>query len=111
MPDDLVTITSPMQGTVVSIDVSVGDTVRAGQTVAILESMKMEHPIDATAPGSVTEIAVAPGETVQPGSVLVRLGPAAESAATAEVVEASVDPSVVRPDLEAVLERHEIGTD
>src|SRR4051794_34301938 len=111
MTDDLVTITSPMQGTVVSIDVAVGETVRAGQAVAILESMKMEHPIEATAAGSVTEIEVAPGETVQAGGVLVRPAPAVGAVASARVVEAAVDLSAVRADLGAVLERHEIGTD
>jgi len=53
-----------MQGTVVSVDVAAGDTVRAGQPVVILESMKMEHVVVAECDGVVVGIAVAVGDTV-----------------------------------------------
>ena len=65
-----------MQGTVVSVDVAVGDTVAAGQQVLVLESMKMEHVIAANSTGVVEDIAVAVGQTVYPGDLLVTLGDA-----------------------------------
>jgi acetyl-CoA carboxylase biotin carboxyl carrier protein len=60
-------------GTVWKIEVSVGDTVSEGDTVAILESMKMEMPVEAEDEGKVTEIKVEEGQSVQEGDVLVVL--------------------------------------
>ena len=62
---------SPMQGTVVSIDVAEGDAVRIGQQLVVLESMKMEHVVAAEWAGVVTGIPIAVGETVMPGDPLV----------------------------------------
>ena len=50
------TITSPMPGTILDVKVNVGDKVKFGQTLAILEAMKMENDIPATADGEVAEI-------------------------------------------------------
>ena len=55
---------APLQGTIVSLAVEPGEAVRAGQTVAIMESMKMEHVIAAHVAGYVREITVAAGDTV-----------------------------------------------
>jgi acetyl-CoA carboxylase biotin carboxyl carrier protein len=60
-------------GTVWKIEVSVGDQVTEGDTVVILESMKMEMPIEAEDDGTVAEILVAEGASVQEGDILVRL--------------------------------------
>jgi acetyl-CoA carboxylase biotin carboxyl carrier protein len=60
-------------GTVWKIEVAVGDRVAEGDTVVILESMKMEMPIEAEDPGTVAEILVEEGDAVQEGDVLVRL--------------------------------------
>jgi acetyl-CoA carboxylase biotin carboxyl carrier protein len=60
-------------GTVWKIEVSVGDRVEEGDTVLILESMKMEMPIEAEDDGTVAEIRVEEGETVKEGDVLVVL--------------------------------------
>jgi acetyl-CoA carboxylase biotin carboxyl carrier protein len=60
-------------GTVWKIEVGVGDEVDEGDTVAILESMKMEMPVEAEDSGTVTEIRVAEGQSVQEGDVLVVL--------------------------------------
>lgn len=54
--------------------VSVGDTVADGDTVAILESMKMEIPVDAEEAGTVTAVHVNEGDTVNEGDVIVTLG-------------------------------------
>ena len=60
-------------GTVWKIEVSVGDHVEEGDTVLILESMKMEMPIEAEDDGTVAEIRVEEGQTVSEGDVLVVL--------------------------------------
>jgi acetyl-CoA carboxylase biotin carboxyl carrier protein len=60
-------------GTVWKIEVSVGDRVEEGDTVLILESMKMEMPIEAEDDGTVAEIRVTEGQTVKEGDVLVVL--------------------------------------
>ena len=65
------TITAPMQGTIVKVLVSVGDTVEAGQAVLVLEAMKMENTINAETEGAVREIRVSEGDTVGTGDVLI----------------------------------------
>ena len=61
-------------GTVWKIEVAVGDQVDEGDTVVILESMKMEMPVEAEDPGTVTEVHCEEGQSVQEGDVLVVLG-------------------------------------
>ena len=60
-------------GTVWKIEVGVGDQVDEGDTVVILESMKMEMPVEAEDPGKVSEIKVEEGQSVSEGDVLVVL--------------------------------------
>jgi len=60
-------------GTVWKIEVAVGDSVDEGDTVVILESMKMEMPVEAEDPGVVREIRVAEGQSVSEGDTLVVL--------------------------------------
>ena len=62
---------APMPGGVVRVTVAVGDTVAAGQLLVVLEAMKMEHAVHATAAGTVTEVTVAEGDQVETGRVLV----------------------------------------
>ena len=64
------TITAPMQGTIVKVLVAEGDEVEVGQSVLVLEAMKMENHINAETSGTVKEIRVAAGDTVGPGDVL-----------------------------------------
>jgi acetyl-CoA carboxylase biotin carboxyl carrier protein len=66
-------VNAHIAGTVWKVEVSVGDSVSEGQTVVILESMKMEMPVEAPAAGRVTRILVAPGQAVAEGSALVEL--------------------------------------
>src|SRR3954466_7925501 len=104
-------VVAPMQGTVVSIDVRDGDTVKVGQQLVVLESMKMEHVVAAESAGVVTSIPIAGGDTVMRGDALV-LVEAREGIDAADVVAASaVDLSLVRDDLAEVLERHDVGLD
>jgi len=66
-----VSINSPLSGTIKEIVVSEGDTVNTGDTVAVLESMKMEIPIESTAAGSVSKIGVSTGGFAREGDMLV----------------------------------------
>ncbi len=63
-------VTVPMQGTIVKVLVEVGQDVEAGQTVCVLEAMKMENNITADLAGTVTEVKVAPGDSVGSGDVV-----------------------------------------
>jgi acetyl-CoA carboxylase biotin carboxyl carrier protein len=67
-------IKAHITGTVWKIEVKVGDPVDEGTTVVILESMKMEMPVEAEDSGTVAEILVSEGQSVVEGAVLVRLG-------------------------------------
>ena len=67
-------IVSPLPGTVLNINVAVGDNVTVGQTVAVLEAMKMENNISADRAGVVKEICVNKGAIVQEGEPLIILG-------------------------------------
>jgi len=60
-------------GTVWKIEVAVGDSVEEGDTVVILESMKMEMPVEAEDPGVVKEVLVEEGQSVSEGDALVVL--------------------------------------
>ncbi len=64
---------APVPGTVVSVEVAAGDEVIEGQTLVVLEAMKMEHRITAAAAGTVTEVHVIPGASVDAHQVLVTL--------------------------------------
>ena len=66
-------LTAPMPGKVVSFAVKAGDKVKIGQTLAVLEAMKMEHTIAAPADGVVGELLYAPGDQVPEGAELLKL--------------------------------------
>ena len=66
-------IKTPLPGVIIDIKVNIGDIITKGQTVAILEAMKMENNINSDRDGKVTAIAVNKGETVADGAVLVTL--------------------------------------
>jgi acetyl-CoA carboxylase biotin carboxyl carrier protein len=67
-------VAAHITGTVVRIEVAKGTAVAAGQVVAVLESMKMELPVEAQVGGTVVEIRVAAGQPVAEGDLLVILG-------------------------------------
>lgn len=67
-------IRAPMPGLVVRVNVEEGDAVAAGQTVAIIEAMKMENDLKADTDAVVSRVLVGPGEPVEKGTVLVELG-------------------------------------
>ena len=64
-------IKTPLPGVIIDVKVAVGDVVKKGQTVVVLEAMKMENNINADRDGKVTAIQVAKGDTVADGAVLI----------------------------------------
>jgi acetyl-CoA/propionyl-CoA/long-chain acyl-CoA carboxylase, biotin carboxylase, biotin carboxyl carrier protein len=63
-------VVSPMQGTVLTVEVAEGEDVRAGQVICVVEAMKMENEITAHRQGTVSQLSVAPGEAVTTGQVI-----------------------------------------
>ena len=109
---------APMACTVVEVQAALGQTVRAGQALLIVEAMKMEHEIHAQADGRVVELLAAAGETVAEGDLLIRLA-AMGSEAPAPLVDAVPEANgsapesaaELRADLREVLERHAFTQD
>ena len=106
----MIAVESPLQGTAVEVKVSVGDHVRAGQTLIVIESMKMLHDVKAASAGIVFELSASEGATVTPGQTLctIEFRDSPVESVHAEVV---VDIGRVRPDLAEVIARHELGLD
>jgi len=65
------TVQSPMPGIIKSVEVAVGDQVNEGDTLCILEAMKMETPIVAPVGGKVTEVNITEGQSVKGGEKLI----------------------------------------
>lgn len=63
-------VTSPMPGTILSVNVKPGDAVKSGQVLMILEAMKMENEIMASCDGTIASVEVAQGASVETGAVL-----------------------------------------
>jgi urea carboxylase len=75
LAEGLIAVTSPAAGSVWKILVAPGQSVKAGETVALLESMKMEIPCAAPASGVVREILATEGRAVSPGQILIGIEP------------------------------------
>ena len=67
-------IKAPLPGTIIELKVNVGDTVKQGDVVLVLEAMKMQNNIESEYNGTVTSITVKQGETVMEGAVLLTIG-------------------------------------
>ena len=67
-------VTAPLPGTITSIEVKEGDAVKAGQTVIVMEAMKMANNITAECDGTVKAILVQQGAQVQSGDALIEIG-------------------------------------
>jgi acetyl/propionyl-CoA carboxylase alpha subunit/acetyl-CoA carboxylase carboxyltransferase component len=102
--DGAIAVETPVQGTVVSIEVRPGDQVRAGQTLVVMESMKMEHEVRAARSGVVRRIAVNVGDTLYQGNPLVYIEDSGELDSET-TVEDDGDLDEIRPDLKQVLDR------
>jgi len=64
------TIEVPITGKIIEVNVKVGDGIKEGDILCLLESMKMENPILAPVDGTVTKVEVAADQTVKPGDVI-----------------------------------------
>jgi acetyl/propionyl-CoA carboxylase alpha subunit/acetyl-CoA carboxylase carboxyltransferase component len=109
-PDGSAGIASPIQGTVVAIDVTVGDEVRKGQRVAIVEAMKMEHVIVAPHGGIVRGVTMAAGDVIREGFPIVFIQEA-EVEGGAVIATADMDPDHIRADLQETYDRHALTLD
>ncbi|GHC83395.1 carbamoyl-phosphate-synthetase [Pseudorhodoferax aquiterrae] len=104
-PAGTLAVRAPLSGRVVEVSVAPGTLVQPGQTVAVLDAMKMEHSVAAEAAGRVLAVQLAPGAQATEGQILVLLEPAELDVATVQA-SAATDPSAIRPDLQRVLDRH-----
>lgn len=73
VPDSQDVLRAPMPGRIIRVNVSVGDNVQRGQSIVVLESMKMENTIAAPRDGVVSQVHIATDESVQHGQSLVEL--------------------------------------
>jgi acetyl/propionyl-CoA carboxylase alpha subunit/acetyl-CoA carboxylase carboxyltransferase component len=103
IPAGTVAVVAPLQALVSSIDVGVGDTVLAGQQVAVLEAMKMQHVVTTPA-GVVSAVTASVGEVVDEGQSLLQIDTTGAEGELAVDLEA-IDLDAIRPDLAEVLER------
>ena len=103
----MVEVRAPLTGTVVRV-VEVGTAVGASTPVVVIESMKMEYGVDAGTDGTVAELRVAVGDTVQADAVLAVVTPGAVEVATDDAADHG---GRARHDLAEVIERHAVGLD
>ena len=105
VPEGVHAVLAPLQGTIVTIDVAEGDTVREGQLLLVMNAMKMEHEVHARASGTVREVTVSAGDTIYEGHPVILIDEGhVEDAGEAASEELDLD--FVRPDLAEVHERH-----
>ena len=109
-PVGTIAVPAPLQGTIVTMDVADGDIVRAGQQIAVLEAMKMEHLVNAERGGIVRLVAAKRGDTLYTGDALIFIEPT-DVASLAVESEAHVDLDFIRPDLAELRARLALGED
>ena len=109
-PDGSVGVSSPIQGTIVAIEVQVGDEVRAGQSLAVVEAMKMEHVIAADFDGIVRQVTMARGDVVREAYPIVFVEEAEVSGGGNQVAD-EIDLDHIRGDLQENIDRHALTLD
>ncbi|MEA1942508.1 MAG: carboxyl transferase domain-containing protein [Pseudomonadota bacterium] len=110
VPEGEQAVRAPTSGVVVSLEVAADDTVRAGQSVLIIEAMKMEHEVAAPADAVFSGWRVGPGDPVMEGQCLATVRPV-EGLETAAAEAQAYDPDHIRPDLDEVFSRRTELTD
>jgi len=108
--DGAMAITASLRATLGAIEVGEGDLVRQGQTVAILEAMKMEHVVVAPVSGRVARVSAEKGAVLAKGQAIAFVIPE-DVDSEAQDDEAAIDPDHIRPDLAEVAERWRIVRD
>jgi len=109
-PDGTTALLAPLQGTVVSLAIAPGGSVRAGEPVLVMEAMKMEHVIAAETSGRLRAFAVAEGDTVFEGAALAFIEEA-DVAGGSAAKEEDIDLDAIRPDLAELYKRREFTLD
>ena len=109
-PEGTVPVPAPMQGTIVSLAVAEGAAVAAGQSLLVMDAMKMQHEIRSPVRGYVRRVAVDAGETVYEGHPLLFVEEAEVDVKGASV-EGAIDLDYVRPDLAEYFERRALTLD
>ncbi|WP_257904211.1 acetyl-CoA carboxylase family protein [Brevibacterium jeotgali] len=110
IPPGTDSVESPQVGVVVNVLVTAGDEVAAGATIAVIEAMKMEQTVVAPAAGVVADIYVEAGDAVDATQVIAAVR--ADGSVGATIEESSItDPDYIRPDLQSVIDVHNIGLD
>lgn len=109
-PDGSIGMIAPIQGTIVSIGVAEGDAVLAGQPVAVIEAMKMEHDVKADRSGRVRQVTMGAGDVVREGYPIVFIEEGDVEGAYAGDTNA-FDPDHIRGDLQEVIDRHALTLD
>lgn len=109
-PPGTTSVKAPVQGLLVSIAVTSGDSVHAGQELALVEAMKMQHPVTAPESGIVHQLVATAADTVEAGQPLLFLEPGDTAAGAAEQ-QTEVDLEAIRPDLAELLERQALLQD
>lgn len=110
LPDGETAIAAPMQATVVSLEVAAGEDVAKGQTLAVLEAMKMEHVIAAPFSGTVGTILASIGDTLQEAMPLMSIREG-ENVDVIAAQDEQIDPDHIRPDLQELFDRQAKGRD
>lgn len=109
-PENTEAVNAIMPGTVVEIEVSEGDTVHKGQSLVVIEAMKMQHLIKASISGVIRLIVISRGETLFDKQPILFIEPI--DVKESEIrVEEDDDPDKIRPDLQEVISRHRSGLD
>ncbi|MFO1330567.1 MAG: carboxyl transferase domain-containing protein [Rubrivivax sp.] len=102
---------APVNGSVVSIEVQAGQAVAAGTVLLLVESMKMEFPVEAPGHGEVLAISAAVGEAVNEGDLLVTLRPLAQAPQIPAAAPAPASPAAPRRDLQRLNQRRALLAD
>ncbi|MDK1046183.1 MAG: biotin carboxylase N-terminal domain-containing protein, partial [Anaerolineales bacterium] len=102
-PEGSIGLASPIQGTVVHVEVTVGDQVRVGQLLAVVEAMKLQHDIKADRSGVVCAVSMSVGDVVREGYPVVFINEMDVEGGPLEADEA-VDPDHIRGDLREMLD-------
>ncbi|MFP6774927.1 MAG: carboxyl transferase domain-containing protein [Alphaproteobacteria bacterium] len=111
-PDGSLGMIAPIQGTIVSIDVGLGDEVRQGQQIAVVEAMKMEHIITASHGGIVREITMRTGDVVREGYPIAFVEEAEIAGGEAIAgADRELDLDHIRDDLQESIDRHAFTLD
>lgn len=110
IPEHLQALPSPLQGTLFDYLVKQDDLVFEGQDVAIIESMKMEHVIQAPCSGKIAVLFCEPSDTLFENTPLLAIDPQSIEKPEDESTD-NTDPIYIRPDLQEVIDRHGFGFD